>query len=319
MRINIILLSVIFIFCSFIDNERIKKTFENENITCIYQTKENRLDGLYTSYYKNGIKKSEGYFDNGYRKGVWSVWDDKGKLIIKRNYTDLFTFVLLYPKMPNDKSIQLLNIPRYKIQYNNQGFIEYYNVKESDVTWHRRIWRFISSENNLLLFENNKLFNLLNQLIQDSSIEAYSDDEFFKTTLVDLDTNNKEVLGFKIKEDVFFDKDRLVSEIRIVGVCPVVLDKSKNDTIDYYWMYFPYLRPFLAKELVKNEGLPNTIKSLDDLFFYRYFFGNIYKKSNVYDRNLVDNKRDISRYLENVEIEIIERENNEWLRLAPEF
>lgn len=316
MRINIILLSVIFIFCSFIDNERIKKTFENENITCIYQTKENRLDGLYTSYYKNGIKKSEGYFDNGYRKGVWSVWDDKGKLIIKRNYTDLFTFVLLYPKMPNDKSIQLLNIPRYKIQYNEQGFIDYYKVKESDIIWHRRIWRFVSSENNPILFENNKLFNLLNKLIQDSSILAYSEDEFWESKSVNLEMKNKEVLGFKIEEDVFFDKDRLVSETRIIGISPVVLDRNENDTIDYYWVYFPYLRPFLAKEVIKNDELPSTINSLDDLFFYRYFFGNILRKSNVYDRKLAD---DINKHLNYVEIEIIESENDAWIHLVPDF
>jgi hypothetical protein len=316
MRINIFLLSTIYIFCSFIDKEHVVNTFENEKIKCIYYTKQNRIDGLYTSYYKNGVKKSEGYFDNGYRKGVWSVWNDKGKLIIKRNYTDPFTFELLYPKTPKDKSIQLLNIPRYKIQYNEQGFVDYYKVKEADVTWHTRIWRFVSSENNPILFENNKLFNLLNQLIQDSSILAYSEDEFFESKSVNLEMKNKEVLGFKIKEDVFFDKDRLVSEIRIIGISPVILDKNEKDTIDYYWVYFPYLRPFFAKEVIKNDELPSTINSLDDLFFYRYFFGRIFKKSSVFDRKSAD---DINKHLTNVEIEIIESENDAWMHLVPDY
>lgn len=44
------------------------------------------FDGLYKSYHKNGILKSSGRYQTGKKVGIWSYYDDSGKLISSINY-----------------------------------------------------------------------------------------------------------------------------------------------------------------------------------------------------------------------------------------
>lgn len=316
MKFNLIIVLLGVLMFSFSIEEIITKTFEDKNIKCTYQTVSGRLNGLYVSYYSNGKKKAEGNFVNGYRNGVWSVWDEGGALKMKRDYSDSFMFKRLFPKFPRDKSIKLLNIPKQSIKYNNDGYINLIHVKESDVVWHKRVWRFMTPENNEVFFENNRLYGLLNNLIVSDSIKSYKDDEFMSES-EKIDTTDKVLLGFKIKEDCFFDKARLVSEIRIIGICPVLVDNKTRDTIDSYWVYYPYVRKFLAKEKIDLNIVKHKYNTLEDIFFFRVFSGNIYNVSHVFDRK---NKEQINIYsdLQSEEIEIIESEHNLWIKLSPE-
>lgn len=312
----IIILLVSFIVNPTVFGQSSKKIYEDTLIKSIYQTTQGRINGNYTSYYKNGIKKAEGNFENNLRIGKWTVWDTLGNVKMIRIYSDPFTFERIIPKVPDDKPIKLLNIPRYKIKYNEEGYITYAYVKESDVSYHRRIWRFISPKENPILFEKDLLFRLLNKHILDSTIKAYStkDDEFREVFMPKIDTTTVKVIGFKIKEDFFFDMNRVVSDTRVIGICPVVINQITNDTIDAYWVYHPQAREHLAQINIESNSIPEKIKTLDDLFFYRYFYGRIIKKSNVYDRQPTYILEPSNS--EKIDIELIEKEHDIWINLT---
>lgn len=312
----IIILLVSFIVNPTVFGQSSKKIYEDTLIKSIYQTTQGRINGNYTSYYKNGIKKAEGNFENNLRIGKWTVWDTLGNVKMIRIYSDPFTFERIIPKVPDDKPIKLLNIPRYKIKYNEEGYITYAYVKESDVSYHRRIWRFISPKENPILFEKDLLFRLLNKHILDSTIKAYStkDDEFREVFMPKIDTTTVKVIGFKIKEDFFFDMNRVVSDTRVIGICPVVINQITNDTIDAYWVYHPQAREHLAQINIESNIIPEKIKTLDDLFFYRYFYGRIIKKSNVYDRQPTYILEPSNS--EKIDIELIEKEHDIWINLT---
>ncbi len=317
-KILFIFLSVAFL--SFNESQRQKHIYEDSFIKCSYETSQGRIDGQYVSYYKTGQKKSEGKFENNYRIGKWTVWDSTGKIRMQREYSDPFTFKRLIPEIPKEKTIELLNNARYSIQNNQDGFIDYFYLKERMVEWSKRIWRIASPKDNPLLFDNNKLFSIINKNILAKKITAYDtkDDEFTKELSLNIDTSLFKIIGFKLKEDCFFDNERLVSESRIIGLCPIVQNKIKQDTIDLYWVYFPQIRKYLAQEKIHQTGLPTKIKTLDDLFFYRYFYGQIYKESNVYDKPIATYKtgKEIEKEAERIELSLIESEHDIWIRFT---
>ncbi len=102
---------------------------------------------------------------------------------------------------------------------------------------------------------------------------------------------SSDVLAYWIKEDWFFDKQRSVMDVRILGICPLATkkDPGTNEVVGYrplFWVYFPQLRPFLARQRVflgQNHSAPTTY---DHLFSERYFSSYIHKESNVYDRTI---------------------------------
>ena len=96
------------------------------------------------------------------------------------------------------------------------------------------------------------------------------------------------VKRFKIKEDWFFNSATSTMEVRIVGIAPLmeVYDDYGNYLGDetLYWLYYPELRPILAKYEAYNTGNFAQRLSWDDIFVARYFSSYIYKEDNVYDR-----------------------------------
>ncbi len=312
---------ILFLLISISGYSQKTEVFNTQNWTVNYQKTEGRFNGKYVSYYSNGQKKSEGTFENNMRAGTWSVWDTNGRLRIKRKYENPFVFTRVFPKPSNDPPVQLLNVPLYELKYNQEGIIPNYQVQERKVTWLRRDWRNINVEENPLLFNNNKLYNIINQSVFKGEIHPYSpiSDQFeSQLPLSGVDTNNLQIIQFKIKEEVFYDCERLISETRILGVCPVAVDNSTGDTTDLYWIYFPQLRPVLAKENVNSKDVPTKIKSYDDLFFYRYFYGQLSKVSNVHDQSISDYKSpaEASEEALKLDLENIEREHDIWIRMS---
>jgi gliding motility associated protien GldN len=103
--------------------------------------------------------------------------------------------------------------------------------------------------------------------------------------------NSPDVLAYWVKEDWFFDKQRSVMDVRILGLCPMATkkDPSTGAVMGFkplFWVYFPQLRPLLVRQRVflgKNFSMPTTY---DDLFHERYFSSYIHKESNVFDRTI---------------------------------
>jgi gliding motility associated protien GldN len=113
--------------------------------------------------------------------------------------------------------------------------------------------------------------------------------EFYDTVIVKrlVTTDIKKV---RIKEDWFFDKQRSMLEVRIIGICPII--DVFNDDGTYrgqkalFWIYFPEARPILAKSEVFNRFNSAAKLTYDDFFWKRMFTSYIYKVENQYDRKI---------------------------------
>jgi len=103
----------------------------------------------------------------------------------------------------------------------------------------------------------------------------------------ELTSNN--VKAYWMKEDWFFDKQRSVMDVRILGLCPMKekQDPTSGEVIGYtplFWIYFPECRPVFAKAEVYNTKNDAERRSLDDIFWKRMFASYVHKETNVYDR-----------------------------------
>jgi gliding motility associated protien GldN len=316
MKNNLIIITfLLFALCITANAQILEHVYSDSILKCVYHTMDGRIDGKYISYYKNGQKKAEGNFKNNYRDGKWTLWNSSGEMQITRDYKNPFSFDIIFQKKQSDTAIT-----KYHLAYNKDGFIEYFPLQEKMVLMAKRVWRFIPVENNPLLFQNNYLQKIITANLENGNITAYStnDDEFLTPLKPDeIEKEGINIIGYKIKEDWFFDNERMVSESRIIGICPVSLDTVINSTRDLYWIYFPQIRKYLAGEKLKGNAIPEGITNCDDLFFFRCFASSIYKESNVYDRKISDYKfgDDIAKEAERIEINIIELEHDLWQSL----
>jgi gliding motility associated protien GldN len=123
----------------------------------------------------------------------------------------------------------------------------------------------------------------------------------------------------KLKEDWFFDKQRSVMDVRILGICPV---QTLNDEqtgafigfVNLFWIYFPEARPIFAKSVVFNRQNSAMNRTYDELFMNRLFSSYIYKDDNVYGRDISEYALGMDALLEAQRIkgEISEFENELW-------
>jgi len=293
----------IFLFlslCSLVVNNN-EFTFENEEVKCVYHKTDGRFNGHYISYYKNGKKLAEGDFDNNLRKGIWTVWDTTGKILVQRDYTTQFSFKIKFHNA--DTSL------KYDLKYNSSGYLNYFPIGEKNVVWAKRIWRTIDSKNNPALFKNDALFKVLQKIPLNDSVKIYKDDVFKEAiSSKDIKLKNTKIVAYKIKEDCFTDNQRFVFESRIIGICPVGINETTKDTSDLYWIYLPEIRTQLAKEKISEKTLSSRVKTLDDLFFFRNFSSTIYKESFVFDK-----AKTYDATSDEKEIELIEFEHGMWL------
>jgi hypothetical protein len=89
--------------------------------------------------------------------------------------------------------------------------------------------------------------------------KSYENQEYYlDTTINNFERHN--VKKYRIKEEWFFDKQRSVMEVRIIGICPV-MDRFTEDGIydgqvSLFWVYFPEARKILSKAEVYILILP---------------------------------------------------------------
>lgn len=110
------------------------------------------------------------------------------------------------------------------------------------------------------------------------------------------------VVEFRIKEDWFFDKQRSVMDVRIIGIAPVMDDFDDQGNFrgkkPLFWIYFPEARKVFANVEVFNRFNDAERRTLDDVFFKRFFASYVVKESNVYDRRIQDYKTGLDALLE---------------------
>jgi hypothetical protein len=316
MKKNGLIIMLLF-FVSLTEASIEKKHHEDKHYKCTYETQQGRFHGLYTSYYKNGQKRAEGYFENNMRSGKWSVWDSTGKLIVQRYYEEPFTVVKHFPPVAKEKPIELLNVPRYSIKKNKDNYVEYFEFDERMVVYSELIFRILQPQGNPLLFENDRLFTIIEKRLHEKEFLAY-EDEFMTKEMRIPSFENLQVIAYRVKEMIVFDKERFVSETRFLGLCPVFLNTQSKDTVSLFWLYYPEMRKSLAMESLQNTDLPSKISSFEDLFFYRYFHSMVYKPDPIWGKkpSFVEDWSLIEQESAQVEVQIIELEHDVWIHLA---
>ena len=323
---TITILTITAFLFAFTTTETKKQQYNNGQQKYQISTENGMLNGKYISWYKNGQKKAEGTFKNNQRTQTWTVWDSLGQVRMIRNYENSFQFNIITAKNEKAENISIPEKVFYNLTKNVDGFYEYPKLLEKNVLLSKRIWRTIEpNSSNNILFDNNRLFELILKNIFDTKkliVYDTSSDEFKKELTV-ADVKSKianrtfDIIGYKIKEDWFFDMSLQLSETRIIGLCPVIKDKNNGKQTDLFWIYYPELRGILASKKVALKGEP-LISTVEDIFQFRYFFSNIYKESNIYDRKISDYKsgNSIKDEAERIEMEIIDMEHDIWIGLT---
>jgi gliding motility associated protien GldN len=127
----------------------------------------------------------------------------------------------------------------------------------------------------------------------------------------------RKITSFQIKEEWFFDKQRSVLDVRIIGIMPIV--EQENDAgeiseVDLFWVYFPEARFVFANAEVFNRQNDAERRTYEDIFWKRQFSSRITKVSNVYDRRIQDYKTGLDALLESEKLkeEVFNFEHDLW-------
>jgi len=220
-----------------------------------------------------------------------------------------------------------------KEHYPTRKVIPYTHLREADVMWSNRIWRKLDlrEKMNLPLYyptepikNRRSLTQVIIEAVREGSLTAYEplDDEFTRTltkaeierklsfidtqyiespeppydlqmTIIENEFNPASVKEFRLKEDWFFDRQRSVLDVRIIGIQPVAdnIDRTTGEvrgTEPMFWVYFPEARNIFASAEVFNRKNDAERRTLEDIFWKRMFSSYIYKEKNVYDRQIAD-------------------------------
>jgi gliding motility associated protien GldN len=138
------------------------------------------------------------------------------------------------------------------------------------------------------------------------------------TVPVPVVTGTDEVKRYWIKEDWFFDKQRSVMDVRIIGIAPVVEGKDENGEFrswkPLFWLYFPACRDYFARYKVFNRQNDVEDRTLDDIFAKRIFSSFVRKESNVYNRQIIQYAGQIDALLEadKIKEKVFEVEHDMW-------
>ncbi|HVZ98354.1 MAG TPA: gliding motility protein GldN [Chitinophagaceae bacterium] len=110
------------------------------------------------------------------------------------------------------------------------------------------------------------------------------------TKTVTAEVNLDSFYKFHIKEEVVFDKQTSRLYWRILGIAPVknvITSQGVNlGEQELFWVYYPDLRPILAKYEVYNGKNYGARMSWEELFESRMFYGRIIKST-------LDNPKDL--------------------------
>ncbi|MCX6290240.1 MAG: gliding motility protein GldN [Bacteroidetes bacterium] len=115
----------------------------------------------------------------------------------------------------------------------------------------------------------------------------------------------EKVIAYRLKEEWFFDKQRSVMDVRIIGIAPMIYDIDESGNLrpgnvkkPLFWVYYPEARKLFENSEVFNRENDGSRRSFDDIFQKRLFSSFIYKESNVYDRRIEDYRQGLSALLE---------------------
>ena len=141
-------------------------------------------------------------------------------------------------------------------------------------------------------------------------------------SLLNIPFNRNIIKKWLLKEEWFFDKQRSVMDVRIIGLAPLQEDRDEiNPKIllgsfsPIFWVYFPEARKVLINAEVFNSAKNDAERrTYDDVFWKRMFGSTIVKESAVMDRNVNEYMVGLDALLEaeRIKEEIFNIEHDLW-------
>lgn len=244
-----------------------------------------------------------------------------------------------------------------KTHTNDRKPVGYAPVREADVTWYLKIWRVIDFRekmNQVFYYPDEKIrdrvsfMQMILSAYQEGAILAYKDDEFltplpyeemiasyntkdstqlerldnpgeFYDTVITKNLDPNDIKQLRIKEVQFFDKQRSVMDVRILGICPLLQVRDDKGELKpgfqpMFWVYFPTTRPIFAKTEVFNVKNSAERRTYDDIFQKRFFSSYITKQENTFNRAISAYKTGLDALLEaeKIKTEIFDLEHHLW-------
>ncbi|HXP49027.1 MAG TPA: gliding motility protein GldN [Bacteroidia bacterium] len=246
--------------------------------------------------------------------------------------TDLFAQGVLTPQSQMQDQLYLKeNAP-------NRRVIPWTFLREADVIWSKRIWRMIDlrEKMNLDMYypvtpnaNRKSLWDIIVSSVKNKenkltlyNVSPFDYDKSFtmpmsKTegdsallkivTVIDSNGNSSQqgqalespdLTQYMLKEDWFFDKQRSVMDVRILGMCPFkkAFDQNGNEipgsSTIMFWIYFPQIRPVFSNAEVFNVHNDAERRTYEDIFWKRQFSSYILQESNVANRRIADYMKD---------------------------
>ena len=279
----------------------------------------NVLDGVYIQEHIP-TKRVVSYIhlreaDVMWSKRIWRVLDLKEK----KNHK------LYYPLEPQNDRISLFEVMKYGAL--DEGSITLYDLGGIELDDKFR-FPVRPKNGNANDPEFKKILEtMFGQETQVDSIEIVDgvegpaiDDEGETIKITQIDPySSRDIVRYVLKEDWFFDKQRSMLDVRIIGISPVVYSRNPETTeIDglknLFWLYFPECRYVFQNFFVYNPDNDAQRMSFDDLFWKRDFSSYVQKESNVFDRAVSPNWDGLDALLqsEKVRNEIFTFEHDLW-------
>ncbi|MBK8808048.1 MAG: gliding motility protein GldN [Bacteroidales bacterium] len=109
-----------------------------------------------------------------------------------------------------------------------------------------------------------------------------------EVTVIDNEPQYEEVKRYLMKEEWFFEKQRSVMEVRIIGLTGIREFYREGDNEEVllkkaFMIYFPEARRLFANHEVFNEKNDAERRTFEDIFFKRKFSSFVSSESNVFD------------------------------------
>jgi gliding motility associated protien GldN len=141
--------------------------------------------------------------------------------------------------------------------------------------------------------------------IPDMTVDPDGSKGITKDTTIVQEFNPDQVERYEIKEEWVFDKESSRMYVRILGIAPEKTiynaDGSFRAVLPVFWVYYPDLRPFLAKYEAYNGKNFGSRMSWEELFESRMFSSRIVKST-------IDNPGDnfIAQYIKDPILGLLE-------------
>lgn len=186
---------------------------------------------------------------------------------------------LYYPREPQDGRMSLIDVLLDAIH--TQGLTAYEANPAS-----------VDEFNNIIT--EKEVHKNMGATTRQQEVESL-DGEGSEMKIIDEPYKSSQVKAYMLKELWFFDKQRSVLEVRIIGICPIRLYAKDGDEDaegvpqqkQAFWIYYPEARKILSNAECFNVQNDAARLNYEDIFEKRYFSSYIIRESNVYDNRLI--------------------------------